>query len=332
MPPRQSRPRLEDVASQAGVSTASVSLVLRDKPGPGQQTREAVLAAAEALGYRPDRTASLLARRRTQLLGVTMDVRSAFHGELLEDIHLAADARGYDVVVSPLTRARSERHAVESLLDSRCEGVLLLGSTLRPAELSELAGELAVVVIGREARAEAVDVVRAADDRGVGYAVEHLVGLGHRAVGFVDGPRGPISTLRRRGFRAGVKRLLGEEHALVLAGGDTEAAGAEAVAHLEHVPTALVTFNDRSALGVLDQLRRRGLDVPGDVSVVGYDDSPVARLATVDLTTVSQDPEALAAAAVDAAVGRVEGRRERLHLVLEPQLVVRGTPGAPHHV
>jgi DNA-binding LacI/PurR family transcriptional regulator len=329
LPARNSRPRLEDVAARAGVSTASASLVLRDKPGPSQLTREAVLAAVEDLGYRADRTASLLARRRTQLLGVTMDVRSAFHGELLEDIHLAADARGYDVVVSPLTRARTERHAVETLLDSRCEGVLLLGSTLRSAELSRLASELAVVVVGRDVRIDGVDVVRAADDRGVGYAVEHLVGLGHRDIAFVDGPHNPIATVRRRGYRHAVRRLLGQQDALVLPGGDTEAAGADAVAGLAQMPTALVAFNDRAALGVLDQLRSRGLEVPGDVSVVGFDDTPVARLATVNLTTVSQDPEALAGAAVHAAIERLDGRQARLDVVLEPRLVVRGSTGSP---
>ena len=262
MPARNSRPRLEDVAARAGVSTASASLVLRDKPGPSQLTREAVLAAVVDLGYRADRTASLLARRRTRLLGVTMDVRSAFHGELLEDIHLAADARGYDVVVSPLTRARTERHAVETLLDSRCEGLLLLGSSLRSADLSQLASELAVVLVGRDVRIGGVDVVRAADDRGVGYAVEHLVGLGHRDIAFVDGPGNPIATVRRRGFRSTVRRLLAQEDARVLPGGDTEAAGAKAVAGLAQVPTALVTFNDRAALGALDELRSRGLGVP----------------------------------------------------------------------
>ena len=186
MPPR---PRLEDVAARAGVSTASASLVLRGKPGPGAATREAVLDAARAIGYRPDAAASLLARRRTQLLGVTMDVSNPFHAELLEEIQAAADARGYDVVVSPLTRTRGERRAVESLLDFRCEGLLLLGPSMTAAELAELGERLAVVAIGRRLTSPGVDVVRAADDVGVGLAVEHLAGLGHRAITFVDGPR-----------------------------------------------------------------------------------------------------------------------------------------------
>jgi DNA-binding LacI/PurR family transcriptional regulator len=95
--------------------------------------------------------------------------------------------------------------------------------------------------------------------------------------------------------------------------------------------TAVVAFNDRAALGLIDRLRRDGVDVPGDVSVVGYDDSPIARLATVDLTSVSQIPDAMATAAVEAATQRLDdGRTEPVELVLEPQLVIRGTtsPGA----
>ena len=337
MPSRPVRPRLEDLAARAGVSTATASLVLRGKAGPSERTRQAVLEAAEHIGYRADRTASLLARRRTQLLGVTMDVRNPFHAELLEDIHAAADGHGYDVVVSPLTRARGERRAVEALLDFRCEALLLLGPGLPQAELAELAEQHAVVAIGRRLSAPGVDVVRAADDRGVALAVEHLVSLGHRRVAFVDGPRGPIATLRRQGYRQAVRRLLGADAVHVLAGGGTEEDGAIAAAAAYEAspapgspPTAMVAFNDRCALGVLDRLRRTGVPVPDRVSVVGYDDSPVARLGTVDLTTVSQDPRGMAAAAVTAAVERLEaGRGESVDVVLAPHLVVRGTTAPP---
>ena len=330
MPSRPSRPRLDDVASRAGVSTASVSLVLRGRPGPSDSTREAVLQAAADLGYRVDRTASLLARRRTQLLGVTMDVSSPFHAELLEDLQAAADERGYDLVVSPLTRTRDERRAVEMLLDFRCEALLLLGPTSSDAALAELARDHHVVALGRRIQVPGIDVIRAADDVGVGLAVDHLAGLGHAAVAFVDGPRGAIASLRRQGFRAATRRLGLTAH--VVGGGATEEAGQAAVDDLPDA-TGLVCFNDRAALGVLAGLRSHGRDVPGEVSVVGYDDSPVARLATIDLTSVSQATAPMAVAAVQAATQRLdEGRVEAVDIVLEPHLEVRGTTGrAPTH-
>lgn len=330
MPEPSTRPRLSDVAMEAGVSTATVSLVLRGKPGPGERTRQAVTAAAARLGYRADRSASLLARRRTRLLGVTMDVTSPFHAEMIEDIQETADAEGYDVVVSPVTRVRDERRAVEALLDYRSEAILLLGPLLPTAELEGLARERAVVVIGRRVNVPGVDVVRAADDQGVMLAVAHLADLGHRRIAFLDGPRGPIATLRRQGFRSAMHRCIGTAHPMVVPAGDSEEAGEVAVAGLlgEGLPTALVAFNDRCALGALDRLWRDGVDVPGDVSVVGYDDSPLARLGVVGLTTVSQDPNVMAAAAVHAAVDRLDGAADSpVEVVLTPTLVVRRTSG-----
>ena len=331
MLPSSRRPRLEDVAAEAGVSTATASLVLRGKPGPSAVTRDAVLAAAASSGYRPDRTASLLARRRSQLLGVTMDVSNAFHGELLEDLLAEADSRGYDVVVSPLTRSRSEARAVETLLDFRCEGFLLLGSVLPVDALAQLAADHVVVAIGRRARVPGIDTVRAADDIGIGLAVEHLADLGHRHIAFVDGPRSPISTLRRQAYRATMRRLGLGAHVHVVPGGDTEEAGAGAARAVgEALPTAVVAFNDRCALGFLDQLRRDGVDVPGRVSVVGYDDSPLARLGTIALTSVSQAPVAMARAAVAAAVARLEDpTASPREAVLDPHLVVRATTTRP---
>ena len=333
MPSRPRRVRLEDVAAQAKVSTATASLVLREKPGPSDTTRIAVTDAARTLGYRANRTASLLASRRNRLLGVMMDVSNPFHAELLGDLHAAADEGGYDVVVSPLTRMRDEQRAVETLIDSRVEALLLMGPTLSDTALSALAVEQPVVVIGRRVSAAGVDVVRAADDIGVALAVQHLVELGHCAIAFVDGPRGAIAMLRRKGYRAAMKRLVGPDASWVVSGGDTEDAGSAAISALlpsDRRPTALVVFNDRAALGVLDRLRRDGVDVPRQMSVVGYDDSPIARLATVDLTTVSQAPEAMAVAAVKAAIEHLEdGIVAPVDVVLDPHLVVRATTSAP---
>lgn len=321
------RPRLDDVAARAGVSAGTVSLVLRDRPGPSAETRERVLEAAAELGYRADRSASLLARRRSHLLGVSMDVSSPFHAELLEDLHVEAARHGFDVVVGPLSRVRTELQTALSLVDQRCEALILLGPAIRRAEIADLARHTPVVLVGRQLAGAGASVVRAADDRGVAMAVGHLAGLGHRAIGFVDGPPGPIATLRRRGFRQAMARLVGDRDPHIVPGGATEEAG---IAAPIGTSTAVVTFNDRCALGVMDQLRAAGRRVPEDVSVVGFDDSPVARLRTISLTSVSQSPEAMARAAVDAATARTEGDVSVVRdVVLEPRLVVRATTAPP---
>jgi DNA-binding LacI/PurR family transcriptional regulator len=332
-PRRPARPRLEDVAVEVGLSPASVSLVLRGAPGPSERTRQRVLEAATRLGYRPDRAASLLARRRSGLIGVMMDVRSDYHGELVEDVHEAAERHGYDIVLSTVTRTRDERRAVETLVDSRCEALVLLGPDAPAAWLTALDRQLPVVVVGRPFPSAGVDVVRAADDAGVGLAVDHLAGSGHVDIAYVDGGPGEIAAGRRKGYLHAMRRHGLQDRVRVVPGDHTEDAGIRAAVALsapDPRPTAVVAFNDRVAVGLLDAFSRAGIDVPGEISVVGYDDSPLSRLAHIDLTTVSQESHGLTESAVAAVVERLEGgRTEHREVVLPPRLVVRSTTAAP---
>ncbi|WP_250037356.1 LacI family DNA-binding transcriptional regulator [Paractinoplanes maris] len=328
------RPRLSDVAARVGVSPASVSLVLRGAPGPSAETRERVLAAAAELGYRADRAASLLARRRRHLLGVLLDVRNPFHAELAEEIHVEADQAGYEVVLSTLTRHRDEPRAIETLLDFRCEALILLGPDASDGELGRLAAQVPCVVVGRMARGVGVDVVRPADDVGVDAALDHLIGLGHTRIAFIDGGQGVVAAARRRGYRRAMRRAGLVAH--VLAGDHTEEGGVRVGRRLaagRDRPTAVVTSNDRLAVGLMDAFVRAGVDVPGQVSVVGYDDSTLAHLAHIDLTSVNQDAPAQAREAVQAAVSRLDGGRTvTSEIVLVPRLVVRGSTAPPENV
>jgi DNA-binding LacI/PurR family transcriptional regulator len=259
-------------------------------------------------------------------------VRNPFHAELVDEIHAEADRIGYEVVLSTLARSRGEERALETLLDFRCEALLLLGPDAPAARLADLARHVPVVAVGRRvagAEAGGVDVVRSADDVGVAAAVDHLTALGHTAVAFVDGGRGAIAAARRRGYRTAARRA--GLPARVIPGDHTEAGGiraGRALAATPDRPTAVVASNDRCAVGLQDALARAGLDVPGDISIVGYDDSSLARLVHVDLTTVDQDAAAQARNAVAAAVERLDGgRTARREVVLRPRLVVRGSTG-----
>jgi DNA-binding LacI/PurR family transcriptional regulator len=311
-----------------------VSLVLRGAPGPSAATRERVMAAAERLGYRPDRAASLLAAHRSRLIGVLLDVRSTFHAELVEDLHETVEQHGYDLVLSTITRSRGEQRAVETLLDSRCEALVLLGPDAPAARLAALDRQLPVVTVSRRVGAAEVDVVRVADDVGVGQAVEHLTGLGHRDIAYLDGGPGLIATERRHGYQGAMRAAGLAERSRVLSGGPDEEAGMRVARALLDgggpLPTAVVAFNDRSAVGLLDVFVRSGVDVPGQVSVVGYDDDLVARLAHVALTTVGQDTGKLTEHAIALLVERLDGTRtEHREVVLPPYLVIRGTTGPP---
>jgi DNA-binding LacI/PurR family transcriptional regulator len=324
------RPTLADVAARAGVSTALASIVMREAPGASATTRERVRRAAEEIGYRPDRRARLLRSSRSRLLGVVFGVQHAFHGDLVSGLYAAAERVGYELALSAVTPGRDERRAVAGLLQDRCEALVLLGPSSPTAALADLAARLPVVVVARSVRSAAVDVVRTADAEGMHLAVDHLVALGHRDLVHVDGGRAPGAAERRRGFQEAVRRH-GLEARLV-AGGPTEDDGAAAARTLltGPLPDAVTVFNDRCALGVLDELRRAGRAVPGEVGVVGYDDSRIARLASVDLTSVAQDVEQLTTLAVRRSLDRLDGEpagpRE---LVVPPRLVVRSTTAPP---
>ena len=324
-------PTMRDVAAAAGVSKALVSIVFRGAPGASEQTRARVFQAAEELGYRTNRTASLLKLRRTRHLGVTMDVRSTFHADLVEEIQAEADRAGYSIVLSTLTRSHDERRAVETLLEFRCESLILLGSDLPDPDLERLAATLPVVLVGRALNLDAVAVVRSADDRGLGLVVDHLIEAGHCDIAHVDGGAGPIADERRQGYLAAMRRHRLAGRASVVSGGHTEVDGRRAAATLLQRtvrPSAVACFNDHCALGVMDGLSRAGVRVPEDCAVAGYDDSPIASLAAVDLTSVSQEPARQAEWAVRAAVDRLEGVPDPpRESILEPRLVVRGSTG-----
>jgi LacI family transcriptional regulator len=325
---RRDRPTMQDIADRVGVSKALVSLVIRKAAGPSEDTRQRVFAAAEELGYRVNRTAALMTARRTHLIGVTTDIRNSFHAEMVEDIVGAADGAGYEVVLGAVTPTHGEAKVLDTLLDFRCEGLILLGPELPADALADLGVRLPTVIVGRRASAESLDVVRAADGRGIAAVVDHLVELGHREIVHVSGGSGLISTDRRNGYLRAMRRHgLGDE-VQVIDGDFTENTGTSAAQTLlsGRRPTAVVCANDRIAIGMLDGLRRGGVDVPGDVSVTGYDDSLLAQLAHIDLTSVSQEPAEQATRAVQAVVERLDhGRTSPVSAVMAPRLVVRGT-------
>jgi LacI family transcriptional regulator len=320
---------MQDVADRVGVSKALVSLVFRKAPGPSAETRARVFAAAEELGYRVNRTAALMSARRTQLLGVTAEVRNTFHAELVEYIVSAADRAGYEVVLGAITPTHSESRVIETLLDFRCEGMILLGPVAPISELTKLSVRVPVVSVGRRLSIPTLDVVRAADSRGIAAVVDHLVDLGHRRIVYVAGGSGSIRTDRRNGYLRAMKRHGLGEHVSIIDGDFTETSGiatAETLLTAADLPTAVVAANDRMAIGVLDTMRRAGVEVPRTISVTGFDNNPLARLSHLDLTTVSQSPLEQADRAVSAVTERLDARRtEAILAVLTPRLIVGTT-------
>ncbi len=329
-------PTMADVAARAGVSRALVSTVFRNVPGASADTRARVLQAAEDLGYRVDNRARLLRRTRTRLLGVMFRLHDAFHADLVQALYAQAEDAGYELVLSavlPDEPERPETSAIDTLLDNRCEALLLIGPQLSDADLEALSHRCPTVVMARPTSATACDVVRTDDGAVVEVALEHLRGLGHRAIAHVDGGDARGSAERRRAYEEQMRAHGLGEHVRVVPGGLTETAGMAAARELvepDTLPSAVIAFDDAVAVGVMVELRRLGVEVPGQVSVVGFDDVQMAALPHVDLTTVGQDVHQTALGAVACAVARLdEGSPAGHQRLVRPYLAVRGTTAAP---
>lgn len=326
------RPTMADIARRVGVSRPLVSIVLRGVEGASEETRQRVLRAAAELGYRPDSLAQKLRSNRTRHLGVVFALRRPFEIELVEHMFPVAGKLNYHLLLGATTRGRDQDLAIDELLRYRCEGLIVVGPEPEGHHLEPIAARVAIVEVGRAAACGRADVVRNDDSLGTRQAVDHLVALGHRSIAFIDGGANPGAAARQAGYRAAMTSHDLASRIRVIPGGYTEDDGeASARALLAgELPTAVIASNDLAAIGVLDTMLRAGVQVPDDLSVVGYDDSRFARLPAIDLTSIRQDIPQMAGLAVRALAERLDlGPREPRDIALPPRLIIRGTTSAP---
>lgn len=331
------RARLSDIAAQAEVSEATVSRVLNDRPGVSAETRQAVLTALDVLGYeRPAR----LRKRSAGLVGLVVpELDNPIFPAFAQVIESALVQQGYTPVLCTRTFGGiTEDEYVEMLLDRQVSGIVFISglhadTTADPERYRKLLSRpLPIVLInGYVATVEAPFV--SCDDRAAGeLAVSHLVALGHRRIGLISGPERYMPVQRKiAGYRAAMTRLIGtttaeldELIALSLFGVEGGAAAASRL--LDRGVTGIVCGSDLMALGAIRAARQRGLSVPEDVSVVGYDDSPLIAFTDPPLTTVRQPVLAMAMAAARALVDEINGYpAPHSEYVFRPELVVRAS-------
>ncbi|GLZ31476.1 LacI family transcriptional regulator [Lentzea sp. NBRC 105346] len=327
------RPTMEDVALRAGVSRALVSLVMRGSPKVSDLRRTAVLKAAEELGYSPHAMARSLASRTSTVLGVMVsDLHNAFFAEVVDGIDAVAREQGFDIIINTGGRSPTrERRALDSLLSFRPAGVALLSPVVPANAISKAAEQVPIVLVARSSRVSNVDTVNDDGEQGCGLAIDHLVSLGHTRIAHLDGGEGTQAGPRRRGYIAAMTR-----HGLtpqVVSSEYTDVAGARAIRGLissDSLPTAILACNDFNAVGAISALEDAGLRVPSDVSVVGYDNTSLAALRHVSLTTIDQPRNEFGRLAAEALLQRVRGERtEPVRHLLHPSLVVRNTTAPP---
>lgn len=323
------RPTIRTVAERAGVSKSLVSLVLRGSPHVSPQRRAAVQAAIDELGYRPHAAARALSEARARAVGVLVDdLRNPWYLGALEGLHAVLGRAGLQVLLADhrLDLAGGESF-VHTMVEMRADGVVLVGSLQASPAIMEAARALPTVVLGnRDLDLPGVPVVAADDVAGTSMAVEHLLDLGHRAIAMLAATSTTVGRIRLEAYRAAVagaglaSRVEVDE--------PTEDGGYRAAIRVltgPDRPTALVCYNDMVALGALSAARDLGLTVPRDLAVVGYDNTHLAGLRHIDLTSVDIASRRIGERA--AGVLLAGGAPDPVELVA-PTLVVRGSTGA----
>jgi LacI family transcriptional regulator len=334
------RATIRGVATAAGVSIATVSRVLNGRPDVAPETREAVLRAVREQGFSTNRNARALSGGRTGLIGVTLPmVDAAYFGSILSGASEALYEQDMRVVLCPtLHQHDREVTLLDRLVRGTTDGAVLMLPEESSAELKALQhqGFPFVVVDPRVALDEGIPVVSAAHAAGARAATEHLLELGHRRIGAITGPRDWLaSTERLNGYHGalGAAGIL-PDPALV-AGSDFRTgplaeSAAGAMLDLAEPPTAIFAFNDNAAVSVLHAARARGLRVPEDLSVVGFDDSEQAAIVTPPLTTVRQPLAELGRMAVSVLLRVLENQRhDAVRIQLATKLVVRESTAPP---
>ena len=322
---------LTDVARRAGVSPSTVSRILNGTAKVADDKRQAVLAAISELNFAPNQMAQSLKHGRTMTIGIVVqDIASPFFDEILHGVDDGLKGTGYaSVIVSGHWNADEEAERIRLLLARKVDGIILLTGRMTDAAVLGFAAQRPIVSLGRVLRTNRAIGFALDNEHGAWLAVRHLIEMGHRRIAHLAGPAQNRDSVERL---AGYKRALKEadidfDPALVVEGDLQEAGGLIAMNRLfdgGHSFTAVFAVNDQTAYGARLFLYRKGIRVPDDISLVGFDDLPGSSYTTPPLTTIRQPLYVIGQTAVQSMLGLING--EEVEGTIPPvELVVRET-------
>jgi DNA-binding LacI/PurR family transcriptional regulator len=329
-------PTIRDVAAKAGVSKSLVSLALQNSTRVAPETRRSIRRAADELGYRPNAIARSLGAHRSRTIGVfVLDLHNPIYVDILDGVQAEAHRLDYrTILVMGSADRHVERAELDKLMEFRVEGLVTLGHRLPTGARSAISESCPAVLVGAEPRLNPHLLSVSTDDiRGTSLAVDHLVGLGHSAIAHVTGGTNSVARRRERGYVQAMERHGLHDHIRTIAGGFTDEHGYQGTLEALDVgtrPTALFVANDFAAIGALAAAADRGLDVPGDLSIVGYDGTSLSGLRSIGLTTVAQPLKEMGVAASQQLCSRLDdvpGVTKRVRM--SPDMMIRTSTGPP---
>lgn len=331
--------KLEDVARRAGVSVSTVSRVLNEPGMVNEQTRARVQAVVDEMGYYPSRVARRLRVEsgRSNLIGLVIpDIQNPFFADIARGVEDVAQQQGYMVFLGNSDEdAGKEKRYLNVMRAESVDGIIVPPVSESDGAVLDLARSgLPIVCVDRRLLKASVDTVIVDNARGVHEAMEHLIRLGHRRIGFIEGlPHLSTSRERLQGYRQALESHgIEPDGSLVRQGNSRQESGrqlAGELLELDDRPSALLVGNNLMTLGALEAIHARGLQIPEDVAIIGYDDMPWAQALDPPLTAVRQPGDEVGRRAMELLLQRVrEPRRSVSTVIMQPELVVRRSCGA----
>ena len=329
------RPSLGLVAELSGVSPSTVSRILNNTAKVSDSKKETVLRVIEETGFRPNLAARTLAGGRAMSIGVlTQYIDSPFYGEAIRGIEEVLASEDYTALfVSGRGDRELELERLNMLMERNIDGLIVLSSTLEDHELEALAKELPVVLTGRATLNQKLTSIGFDNLGGGALALGHLAELGHEAIAVIDGPDDPDAKLRMDGIRVECsQRRIDLDPELIEVGDFNELGGYQAMVRLLDKPkdfSAVIALNDQMAYGAMLALSEAGLDIPGDISLLGFDDLPHSAYTVPPLTTISQPVNRIGAMAASTVLAMSAGFTQTVDQSVAASIVARKSTDSP---
>ena len=325
---------LKKVAERAGVSINTASRAINNKPDVNAETKKRVLKAAKELGYVRNATAVALRTRKTRTIGVVIaDNRNPFYAEVLSGMEAAARKKNYHIILANTQRDyKQEEEAINLLLAKRVDGLLIAPVQDKDDDIRRLIEtNIPCVIVGRYFNDIETDAVYNDEVKGGFLATEYLIKKGHKKIAFIDGF---LYKSPARGRLEGYKKALKDygipiDERLITVGDIDVEDGYSRTKQLFEQDidfTALFAYNDMMAFGAIRAIKEKGLGIPEDIGLVGYDDIPFSSLMNPPLTTIRLKKQEMGMESVNLLLSRINGRRKRVKkIMLDVELIVRGT-------